>query len=99
MSVHVIEYKNGAKTMRPIQSFKEFAALRNSKHNRDMTQQARNGNANAKRRMIQFNYSCMPNDDGRLKGATVESNAVGMDVDFKPGLDKLEFKRQFDIVK
>ena len=29
MSVHVIEYKNGAKIMRPIQSFKEFAALRN----------------------------------------------------------------------
>ena len=34
MSVHVIEYKDGAKIMRPIHSFKEFAALRNSKHNR-----------------------------------------------------------------
>ena len=99
MSVHVIEYQDGAKIMRPITNFKDYAALRNSKHNRDMTQQARNGNANAKRRMIQFNYSCMPNDDGRLKGATVESNAVGMDVDFKPGMDKLEFRRQFDIVK
>lgn len=98
MSVHVIEYKNGAKTMRPIQSFKEFSALRNSKHNREMTQQARNGNADGKRRMIQFNYSCMPND-GKLKGATVESNSVGMDVDFQAGMDKEEFQRQFDIVK
>ena len=82
MSVHVIEYKNGAKTMIPINNFKEFAALRNSKHNREMTQQARNGNA-----------------DGKLKGATVESNSVGMDVDFQAGMDKEEFQRQFDIVK
>ena len=98
MSVHVIEYKDGAKTMIPINNFKEFAALRNSKHNREMTQQARNGNADGKRRMIQFNYSCMPND-GKLKGATVESNSVGMDVDFQAGMDKEEFQRQFDIVK
>lgn len=99
MSVHVIEYKDGAKMMRPIQSFKEYAALRNSKHNREMTQQARNGNADGKRRMIQFCYSCMPTADGKLKGATMESNSVGMDVDFQAGMDKEEFQRQFDIVK
>lgn len=99
MSVHVIEYKDGAKMMRPIQSFKEYAALRNSKHNREMTQQARNGNAEGKRRMIQFCYSCMPTADGKLKGATMESNSVGMDVDFQAGMDKEEFQRQFDIVK
>ena len=98
MSVHVIEYKDGAKVMRPILSYKEYAALRNSMHNRDMTRQARNGNANAKRRMIQFNYSCMPNE-GMLKGATVESNSVGMDVDFQVGMDKLELERQLEIVK
>ena len=98
MSVHVIEYKDGAKIMRPILSYKEYAALRNSKHNRDMTQQARNGNINAKRRMIQFNYSCLPND-GKLKGATAESNSVGMDVDFQSGMDKQEMERQLDIVK
>ena len=92
MSVHVIEYKDGAKIMRPILSYKEYAALRNSKHNRDMTQQARNGNINAKRRMIQFNYSCLPND-GKLKGATAESNSVGMDVDFQSGMDKQEMER------
>ena len=98
MSVHVIEYKDGAKIMRPILSYKEYAALRNSKHNRDMTQQARNGNINAKRRMIQFNYSCLPND-GKLKGATAESNSVGMDVDFQSDMDKQEMERQLDIVK
>ena len=98
MSVHVIEYKDGAKkTMRPILNFKEYAALRNSKHNREMTLQARNGNPDVKRRMIQFNYACMPND-GKLKGATVESNSVGMDVDFQAGMDKEEFQRQFGIV-
>ena len=98
MSVHVIEYKDGAKVMRPILSYKEYAELRNSMHNRDMTRQARNGNANAKRRMIQFNYSCMPNE-GMLKGATVESNSVGMDVDFQVGMDKLVLEKQLDIVK
>ena len=98
MSVHVIEYKDGAKIMRPILSFKEYAELRNSKHNREMTRLARAGDANAKRRMIQFNYSCMPNE-GRLKGATQVSNSVGMDVDFQKGMDKKEFDRQFEIVK
>ena len=29
MSVHVIEYQDGAKIMRPITNFKDYAAMRN----------------------------------------------------------------------
>ena len=34
-----------------------------------------------KSRLLQMNYSCLPNDDGSLKGSTRASNSVGMDVD------------------
>ena len=37
-----------------------------------------------KKDMVQFNYSCLPNPDNSLKGATRLSNSVGMDVDFDP---------------
>ena len=35
----------------------------------------------AKRRLVQFNYSCLPTEDGCLKGATRLSKSVGMDID------------------
>ena len=35
-------------------------------------------------RLVQMNYSCLPNADGTLKGAATPSNTVGMDVDFDP---------------
>ena len=42
----------------PANGYKDIAAyVRTVIHNREMTQQARNGNADGKRRMIQFNYS------------------------------------------
>lgn len=34
-----------------------------------------------KRNLVQFNYSCLPNDDGTLKGTKRMSNSVGMDID------------------
>ena len=37
--------------------------------------------AAAKRKLVQFNYSCLPTEDGRLKGATRLSKSVGMDID------------------
>ena len=38
----------------------------------------------AKSHLVQFNYSCIPNDDMLLKGCTKCSAWVGMDVDFDP---------------
>ena len=35
----------------------------------------------AKRRLVQFNYSCLPTEDGGLKGAKRLSKSVGMDID------------------
>ena len=32
--------------------------------------------------LVQFNYSCYPNEDGTLKGTTKPADSVGMDVDF-----------------
>ena len=35
----------------------------------------------AKRKLVQFNYSCLPTEDGGLKGAKRLSKSVGMDID------------------
>ena len=84
MSCFLIYYKNGAKLMRPIKTREEYIALRNKPANVDYTAAARMGNPEAKRRMLQFNYSCMPGADGKLKGTKIVSNSVGMDIDLAP---------------
>lgn len=62
-------------------SAEEYKTLRNSAQQRALLRQVREGNNAAKMRLLQCNYSCMPNADGTLKGATVQSCSVGMDVD------------------
>ena len=37
-----------------------------------------------KSKLVQFNYSCIPDDNNLLKGSTKLSPWVGMDVDFDP---------------
>ncbi len=81
MSCHRIEYRDGAKYMVAVNSSQEYITLRNSAQQQALLRQVREGNKAAKMRLLQFNYSCMPNADGTLKGATVQSNTVGMDVD------------------
>ena len=34
--------------------------------------------------MVQMNYSCLPNEDGKLRGSKRISKSVGMDIDFCP---------------
>ena len=87
MSCFEIYYDGGAKKMRPINNIKEYAAIRNSAKNRRNTKAAREGNDEAKRHMVQFCYSCLPNDDGTLKGSKRVSNSVGMDIDLRPTPD------------
>lgn len=99
MSCFEIYYDGGAKKMRPINNFKEYAAIRNSTKNRRNTKAAREGNDEAKRKMVQFCYSCLPNDDGTLKGSKRMSNSVGMDIDFTKDMPKKEFEAAFEIMK
>ena len=84
MSVHVIYYQDGAKHMRPISSAEEYHKLRASAKQTETLKAARTGDIQAKRSLLQFNYSCLPNDDGTLKGSVRLSSSVGMDVDM-PG--------------
>ena len=82
MSVHVIYYKDGAKMMRPVLSRKEYLRLRGSAEQQRLVAAARNGDVSQKGKLVQMNYSCLPNDDGSLKGTTRMSTSVGMDIDF-----------------
>ena len=76
--------EQGHKVARPILSREEYLKLRGSSEQMANLRLARSGNAEAKRRLVQMNYSCLPNDDGTLKGATRMTRSVGMDVDFDP---------------
>ena len=81
MSVHVIYYQDGAKHMRPISSAEEYHKLRASAKQTETLKAARSDDKQAKRSLLQFNYSCLPNDDGTLKGSVRLSSSVGMDID------------------
>ncbi len=81
MSVHIIYYKDGAKRMRPVLSRPEYLALRNSGDQIANVGRIRQGEEALKQRLVQMNYSCLPNADGSLRGATRMSTSVGMDID------------------
>ena len=68
--------------MRPIADEKEYRQLRDS---------VRNKHAD-KHHMVQMNYSCLPNENGALKGSTRISKSVGMDIDFDPQAPDYEEK-------
>ena len=83
MSVYKIELmQDGAKHMRPVKTREEYLQLRNSKVQQSLIRRIRSGNVELKGKLLQMNYSCLPNNDGLLKGATRMSNTVGMDIDF-----------------
>ncbi len=82
MSVHNIFYKDGVKMMRPVHTREEYLALRNSSEQQQMIQRIRAGEVALKHNLVQMNYSCLPNDDGTLKGSKRISTTVGMDIDF-----------------
>ena len=77
----MIFYKDGAKMMRPIHTRKEYLQLRNSGEQQQLVQRIRNGEETLKHKLLQMNYSCLPNEDGTLKGSTRMSTTVGMDID------------------
>lgn len=86
MSIHVIYYEGGAKKMRPILTEEEYRQLRDSEHNKKAD----------KKHMIQMNYSCLPNEDGKLRGSKRISKSVGMDIDFCPA--DADYEKKMEVV-
>ena len=84
MSVHMIyKGKGGAKFMRPIHSREEYLKERNTEMQRRTLKTVRESDPNQKSQLVEMNYSCLPNEDGSLKGSKTASKSVGMDIDFK----------------
>ncbi len=81
MSTHMIYYKDGVKMMRPVQNREEYMALRNGGEQQQILKAVRSGDESRKSQLVQMNYSCLPNDDGTLKGSKRMSTTVGMDID------------------
>lgn len=77
--------RDGHKQMQAVESREQYIALRNSDSQRQTLRLVREGNGEAKRRLIQMNYSCLPNDDGSLARSTRLSTSVGMDIDHIQG--------------
>ena len=67
--------------MRPIESRESYLTLRGSRKQKSTVMAVRNGDETQKTHLLQMNYSCLPGEDGKLKGATQPSNTVGMDID------------------
>ena len=81
MSCYTIYYNEGAKMMRPVTNRDEYLQLRDSAKQKNIVDAVRNGDDKMKHRLLQMNYSCMPNEDGSLKGSIRVTTTVGMDVD------------------
>ena len=82
MSVHhVYKRDGGAKFMRPIHTRAEYLALRNGGEQIPYLKRIRAGEEQLKTELVQMNYSCLPNEDGSLKGSKTMSTTVGMDID------------------
>ena len=67
--------------MRPVLSREEYLALRGSQKQKAILKTVREGDERQKHRLVQMNYSCLPGEDGHLKGSTRMSTTVGMDID------------------
>ena len=92
MSVFYVYLVDGAKMMRPVTSREEYLSLRGSEEQRRTLKTVRERDAEQKNQLVQMNYSCLPNEDGSLKGSKTASTSVGMDIDFKApeGISKEE---------
>ena len=86
MSVHVIFYQQGHKMMEAMATEEAYRRYRDSQAQQRWVETIRHPKPEtdvsaAKRKLVQFNYSCLPTEDGCLKGAKRLSKSVGMDID------------------
>ena len=96
MSVHTIYYKDGEKVkyLRPVLNREEYMALRNGGEQKAIVAAVRAGAESRKSQLVQMNYSCLPNDDGTLKGSTRMTTTVGMDIDHVKPTDMLPLRER-----
>ena len=92
MSCHLIYYSDGVKKMRPICSREEYLALRNGGEQAAILADVRRGDESRKKNLVQFNYSCLPNDDGALRGSKRMSTTVAMDIDHVPAEEMMPLR-------
>ena len=86
MSAHVIYYQQGHKMMEAVATEEAYRRYRDSQAQQRWVETIRHPKPEtdvsaAKRKLVQFNYSCLPTEDGCLKGAKRLSKSVGMDID------------------
>ena len=86
MSVHLIYYQHGHKMMEAVGTEETYRRYRDSQAQQRWVETIRHPKPEtdvsaAKRKLVQFNYSCLPTEDGCLKGAKRLSKSVGMDID------------------
>ena len=86
MSVHFIYYQQGHKMMEAVETEEAYRRYRDSQAQQRWVETIRHPKPEtdvsaAKRKLVQFNYSCLPTADGCLKGAKRLSKSVGMDID------------------
>ena len=86
MSVHLIYYQQGHKMMEAVETEEAYRRYRDSQAQARLMEAIRHPKPEtdvsaAKRKLVQFNYSCLPTEDGGLKGAKRLSKSVGMDID------------------
>ena len=86
MSVHLIYYQQGHKMMEAVATEEAYRRYRDSQTQARLMEAIRHPKPEtdvsaAKRKLVQFNYSCLPTKDGCLKGAKRLSKSVGMDID------------------
>ncbi len=86
MSVHVFFYQQGHKMMEPVATEEAYRRYRDSQAQQRWVETIRHPKPEtdvsaAKRKLVQFNYSCLPTEDGYLKRAKRLSKSVGMDID------------------
>ena len=87
MSCNLIQIQGGKKVARPVTSEEEYRQLRGTSAQLANLRLARNGNAQAKMRLVQMNYSGHY-PEGAVKGTKLPSKAFGFDID-----DTAEFEK------
>ena len=84
--------------MRAVKDREEYMKERNTVWQKRRLKAVHSGDESMKGRLVQMNYSCLPNDDGSLKGSTRMSSTVGMDIDHV-GADEMESLKEHILSK
>ncbi len=84
--------------MHPVHSREEYLKLRNGGEQASLVKRIRAGEEQLKSELVQMNYSCLPNEDGSLKGSKQMTTTVGMDIDHIPA-DEMQSVRERILAK